>query len=303
MNDFNLFCKLYGVRGSYPVSPPDGTKIGGNTPCLLVRSPEHIIIFDAGSGLAELGKSLVPEILEHKKKNKGAFHISILFSHTHLDHLMGLPFFIPLFMPEVHIHFYGSPSFGMDFEQIIRTYFMPQFFPVEMHELRSVKSFENIDEDTVISFISGTPQPIVSRSTDFEAQEGEITVTNMKYYFHPKNGSQVYKISYKDHNLVFATDIEAFDGGDARLAEFAHKADVLIHDAQYTPQQYRLYSGYGHSSYEMACRAGIQAEVKKLLLFHHDPSSSDEHLKEIEKSAKKIFSASELATESWEWKL
>jgi ribonuclease BN (tRNA processing enzyme) len=303
MNEFNLFCKLYGVRGSYPISPSGGTKIGGHTPCLLVRSPEHVIIFDAGSGLVELGKTLVPEIMEHKKKNQGPFHISIIFSHTHLDHLMGLPFFIPLFMPDVHIHFYGSPSLGMDFEQIIRTYFMPQFFPVEMHELRSIKSFTNIDEDTVISYLPGNTTPIISRSTEFKAQKDEITISNMKYYFHPKNGSHIYKAAYNENNLVFATDIEAFDGGDARLTKFAHKADFLIHDAQYTPEQYKLYCGYGHSSYEMACRAGMQAEVKKLLLFHHDPNSTDEQLRDIEILAKKIFGNSELATEQWEWKL
>ena len=78
MADFNLFCKLYGVRGSYPISPANGTKIGGNTPCLLARSPEHIIIFDAGSGLIELGKSLLPEIAEYKKTNKSPFHISLI---------------------------------------------------------------------------------------------------------------------------------------------------------------------------------------------------------------------------------
>jgi ribonuclease BN (tRNA processing enzyme) len=303
MADFNLFCKLYGVRGSYPISPANGTKIGGNTPCLLARSPEHIIIFDAGSGLIELGKSLLPEIAEYKKTNKSPFHISLIFTHTHLDHLMGLPFFIPLYMPDVHIHFFGSPSLGMDFEQIIRTYFMPQFFPVEWHELRSLKSFNNIDEDTVISFIPGQDGPILNHSSGFKARKGEITVRNMKYYFHPKNGSHIYKVSYNDKNLVFATDIEEYDGGDARLAEFAAGADVLIHDAQYTPEQYRMFSGYGHSSYEMACRCAEQAKVKKLLLFHHDPNNDDEQLREIEKKAKKLFKASELASEQWEWKL
>ncbi len=303
MADYNLLSKLYGVRGSYPVSFENGTKIGGNTPCLLIRSPEHVIIFDAGSGLIELGKALLPEISEYNKTHKSPFHISLIFTHTHLDHLMGLPFFVPLYMPNVHIHFFGSPSLGMDFEQIIRTYFMPQFFPVEWHELRSVKTFENINEDTIISFIPGKEGPQSSRSSDFKAQKGEITVKNIKYYFHPKNGSQVYKISYGNHNLVFATDIEEFDGGDARLAEFASGADVLIHDAQYTPQQYRLFSGYGHSSYEMACRCAAQAKVKKLLLFHHDPNNSDEQLREIEKEAKKLFADSELASEQWEWRL
>lgn len=302
MNNYNLFCKLYGVRGSYPVSPENGTKIGGNTPCLLVRSPEHIIIFDAGSGLIELGKSLVPEIMKYKQKNK-TFHITIIFTHTHLDHLMGLPFFVPLFLPDVHIHFYGPSSLGMDFEKIIQTYFMPQFFPVEMDELRSLKSFENINEDTVISFRPGETAPVISRSTEFKPKKDEITVTNMKYYFHPKNGSNVYGVAYGDKKLVFATDIEEYQGSDQRLVSFAKKADVLIHDAQYTPDQYKMFSGYGHSSYEMACKAAEQAKVKKLLLFHHDPNNNDDTLKEIESKARAIFKNAELATERWEWKL
>ena len=125
----------------------------------------------------------------------------------------------------------------------------------------------------------------------------------MKYYFHPKDGTYIYRIDYKDKKLVFATDVEEYVGGDQRLINFSKEADVLIHDAQYSEEQYKNFAGYGHSSIAMACDAATQANVKELLLFHHDPGNSDEALNENEKRAQEIFPNSHLATEHWEWKL
>ena len=92
MSDFQFKLKLFGVRGSYPVCMPEGTKIGGNTACAMVRTNNSLVIFDAGSGIINLGKELVPEILNHQKSTKKPFHITILFNHTHTDHILGLPF-------------------------------------------------------------------------------------------------------------------------------------------------------------------------------------------------------------------
>ncbi len=303
MSDFQFLAKLYGVRGSYPIAPEDGTKIGGNTACLMARTAEHVVIFDAGSGIIRLGKELIPEILQHQKKANTPFHITMMFTHTHTDHLLGFPFFAPIYMPNVHIHFFGPATLGMDFEDIMRTQVIPQYFPVSMDEFRSKKSFHNISENMFIYFNSGNPEPQIGYINETESAFADLNIYNMKYYFHPKDGSYLYRVEWQDKKLVFATDVEEYVGGDQRLISFSKGADVLIHDAQYTEEQYKRFAGYGHSSVAMACDAAAQAEVKKLLLYHHDPNNSDDDLKALEQRARQLFSASELATERWSWQL
>lgn len=301
MANFEFKAKLYGVRGSYPVAPEEGTEIGGNTTCLLVRTQSQIVIFDAGSGLIKLGQHLIPEILEHQKTSKELFHITIIFTHTHSDHLIGFPFFAPLYMPNVHLHFYGPTTFGVGIEEVLRRWVAPQFYPVDMYEFRSTKSFSDINENVVIYFSEADPKPKTAHALEELPTDAVLGIRNMKYYFHPKDGSYVYRVEWNDKKLVFATDVEEYPGIDQRLVSFSKNADVFIHDAQYTPEQYKKFSGYGHSTYVAACEAARMADVKKLLLYHHSPTSSDEDLRKLEKEAKKEFTNTELATEKWEW--
>lgn len=303
MHEFQFLAKLYGVRGSYPISPEIPTKVGGNTTCLLIRTPEHIVIFDAGSGITKLGKDLMPEIIKHKKDGKGTFHITLIFTHTHIDHLLGLPFFAPIYIPDVNLHLIGPATMGAEFEDILRTIVEPQYFPVSMDEFRSDKNFYNLNENMLVYFAKGEPGPYFARSIDPDPESAELIIRNMKYYFHPKDGSYPLRAEWNNKKVVLATDVEQYVGGDQRLINFAKDADVLIHDAQYTEDQYKQFSGYGHSSVAMACDAAKQANAKKLLLFHHDPSNADDILYEMEKQARSIFPQSELATENWEWKL
>jgi ribonuclease BN (tRNA processing enzyme) len=301
MKNQRFLAKIYGVRGSYPIAPTKGTKYGGNTTCLLCRTENHIVIFDAGSGIIQLGRDLVPEIIEHKKKSKEPFQITMIFTHTHIDHLIGLPYFIPLFMPNVNIHFFGPATLGVDFEDILRTLVEPQYFPVSMDEFRSTKYFENIDENMVIYFEEGKSEPQVGISEITSTDLAEMVIKNRKHFLHPKDGSFNYRIENCGHSLVFATDVEQYAGSDQQLIKFAQGCDVLIHDSQYNLEQYLNAQGYGHSNYAMACEAALKAKAKKLLLFHHDPTNDDKSLEQIEKSAKEIFSGAELAYEGWEW--
>lgn len=303
MSDFGFKVKLYGVRGSYPIAPTEGSQIGGNTACVLVRTKNNVVIFDAGSGVINLGKELIPEILEHQKKNKTPFHITFLFNHTHSDHLIGLPFFAPIYMPGVFIHFFGPATLGLDFEQILRNFVAPQYFPVQMDEFRSTKEFHNLTENTIIYFTPDRPVPKVGHVMEPLPNDRELTIRTMKYYFHPKDGSYPFRAEWKDKTLVYATDVEQYIGGDQRLINFSKDADVLIHDAQYTEDQYKMFAGYGHSTFVSACDAAKQANAKKLLLFHHNPSHNDEDLKQLEKNAQALFPNSELAKEGWEWTL
>jgi ribonuclease BN (tRNA processing enzyme) len=303
MNDFQFLAKIYGVRGSYPIAPAGGTAYGGNTTCLLIRTKEHIVIFDAGSGIIQLGRELVPEIIEHKKRSQKPFHISIVFTHTHIDHLLGFPYFAPLYIPGVQLHLIGPATMGVDFEDILRTLVEPQYYPVSMDEFRSDKNFDNINENMLICFLGGQGSPVITTAGDPDVDKAELVVSNMKYYFHPKDGSYTYKIQWNKHSLVFATDVEQYVGSDQRMIAFAEGADVLLHDAQYTLEQYLKFQGYGHSNFEMACQVALKSKVKKLLLFHHDPNNTDDVLRKIEADAKEIFPGAELASEKWEWKL
>jgi phosphoribosyl 1,2-cyclic phosphodiesterase len=302
MKDFRFLAKIYGVRGSYPIAPKTGTEFGGNTTCMYVRTKDHIVIFDAGSGIIDLGKELVPEILTHQKKSKEPFHLTILFTHTHIDHLIGFPYFAPLFFPNVIVHLIGPATMGVDFEEIIRTLLEPQYFPISLDEFRSTKYFENLTENTLLQFREGEAAPRLMNVWD-SADGAELVIRNMKYYLHPKDGSYNFRIEWHDRSIVFATDVEQFSGTDQRLLKFAEGSDILIHDAQYDMEQYLNSQGYGHSNYEMACQLALKAKVKKLLLFHHDPNNDDDKLKDIEKEAKEIFSGAEMAKEGWEWKL
>ena len=303
MGDYRFKVKIYGVRGSYPIAPVEGTKIGGNTACILVRTKKNIVIFDAGSGVINLGKELIPEILEHQKTLKTPFHITFMFNHTHHDHLLGLPYFAPIYMPGVFLHFFGPATLGLDFEQILRNYVAPQYFPVGMDEFRSTKEFHNLTENTIVYFTPERQAPKVGHALEPLPDDRQLTIRTMKYYFHPKDGSYPFKAEWKDKSFVYATDVEQYIGGDQRLINFAKNADVFVHDAQYTEEEYKMFAGYGHSTFVSATDAAKQAKAKKLLLFHHAPNHSDEDLLKIEKDAQTLFPNTELATESWEWEL
>ncbi len=303
MREYHFLARLYGVRGSYPIAPGDGTKYGGNTTCLLFRTPKQIVIFDAGSGIIQLGKELITEIMAHKEKSADPFHITILFTHTHYDHLIGFPFFAPNYIPGVEMTLVGPATMGVDFEDIMRTIVEPQYYPVSMDEFRSIRYFENVNEDMVVYFENKDPRPRFATLGDPLLKDVDFMVSNMKYYFHPKDGCYNYRVDCSGHSLVFATDVEQYVGTDQRLIQFAEGCDVMIHDAQYDLEQYLKFQGYGHSNYEMACQAALKAKAKKLLLFHHDPGNDDQTLERIEKEAKEIFSAVKLAAEGWEWKI
>ena len=179
-NDYNYLARIYGVRGSYPYSKKDGSHFGVNTSCFMVRSQKAIVIFDAGSGIIPLGSQLIPEILEHKKNSSEQFVINILFSHTHIDHLIGFYYFAPLYMPNVHINFIGPATMGVDLEVILRTFCEPQYYPVSMDEFRSTKSFFNINENTVITFAKDSSTPEIHEINGQSEPDAEFKINTMK---------------------------------------------------------------------------------------------------------------------------
>lgn len=300
-----FFLKFWGVRGSYPVSGKNKLKIGGNTPCVEVRVDELVIIIDAGTGIINLGNSLIEE---QKITNKPII-ATILLSHHHYDHIQGFPFFKPAYIGSTKLFIFGPKSPHSELEEIFSRMIAIPYLPFTFSEMKSLKNVRSISETEVIILTKDSIEPRVRHVFREEkiASENPVIITSLRNYSHPREGVNIYKIKFMDKTVVYATDIEGYVGGDSRLINFAKYADVLIHDAQYSPADYTTvfstegfpYSkqGFGHSTYEMAAEVAEMAEVKTLFLFHHNPEYDDSTITKLERQAKKIFKSTFAAYE------
>lgn len=276
--------KLWGVRGSIPCPGPDTVIYGGNTTCLEVRFDEidRFIIIDAGSGIRLLGNWLMKNELP-----KGPIKTEVLISHTHWDHIMGFPFFTPIFVPGTELTVYGPVTYeeeGLD--RIIGDQLSYRYFPVRQSELAAKITYH----------------PLKESSMDL----GDGIWITTKYLNHPIL-CLGYRFEYKGKVFCTAYDTEPFrnvfptdpdspdydpdaaeEGEKAAREEnekvwrFLQGADILIHDSQYTRKEYlESKIGWGHSYFEWVINSAHKAGVKKLLLFHHDPMRTDEELKQL----------------------
>jgi phosphoribosyl 1,2-cyclic phosphodiesterase len=290
--------RFWGVRGSYPVPGPLTADVGGNTSCVQVQANGHLIILDAGTGIINLGN-----VLEQEYETSNELLVAtILFSHTHHDHTQGFPFFKPAQWGQSVLYLFGPRTFYEDIEEALRRSMLAPAFPVALEELKSLKIISNIDESETIILERGREPRLRNLYRDeINSSEDAVRITVLRSYAHPKDGVHVYRIEWQGKSLIYATDTESYAGGDTRLIRFAQEADLLIHDAQYTDQEYtggRLpRQGWGHSTPEMAANIAQMAGVGRLVLFHHDPTHGDEMLIEKEASVRQTFPHSTLARE------
>ncbi|MBN2365799.1 MAG: hypothetical protein JXL67_06505 [Calditrichaeota bacterium] len=300
MENSALKAKIYGVRGSYPPTRGDATKYGVNTTCLRVDFGKHIVIVDAGTGIINLGNDLMEE-KRSGKKNQEFDKLYLFFTHTHIDHLMGFPYFNMIYMPQTEINIITPTQLNYSIEEILDTLMSPAFFPVTISELPSQFNYFEFAENRMVYFFKDGYEIVpATESSKVENWIGRISC--MRNYTHPKGGVFIYKFEdRKGHSIVFATDVEGFVGGDNRLAKFAENANVLIHDAQYSLKEYDIFQGFGHSTFEMACEVAKKAKVKKLILSHHDPKHTDQELQDLETEARKIFPETSVAAEFMEF--
>ncbi len=293
-----LKVKVYGARGSYSPTIGTATQIGVNTTCLRMDIGNHIILFDAGSGIINAGQDLFQEF-QNQRKDARSWKINLFFTHLHIDHLVGFPYFLMLYMPQTDIHFISPQILDYTLQDTLETFVHPPFFPVGMADLPFKRQFHQMKEHSIVYFYDDDYQIL---TTVDEPEPGwQAKISCMRNYLHPKGGAFFYRVETENAVVVFASDSEGFPGGDTRLINFAKDADLLFHDAQYTRQEYAMFQGFGHSTYEMACEVARKAGVKKLLLFHHDPKHSDKTLKEIEAAAQEMFPETYLASESMEF--
>jgi phosphoribosyl 1,2-cyclic phosphodiesterase len=274
--------RFWGVRGSIPTPGKHTVRYGGNTPCSELRlDDEKLIILDAGTGIRNFGDELI--------NNGESVKAHLLITHPHWDHIQGFPFFKPAFISGNELTIIGTERREKSLSEIIAEQMNRIYFPVQLHELKAKINFHPIREEEML-------------------QVYDVTVRTM-YVNHP--GFTVgYRLEYRGKTLVYISDNEPYDraasnslvnfeekvkekynaqSGDPnqRVFEFCHNADVLIHDATYTPEEYIDRVGWGHSHYLFTLRVAAEANVQRLYLFHHDQNHSDDKVDDILKKCKK----------------
>ncbi len=306
MSEFKV--KFRGVRGSYPIARKEYLKYGGNTSCVEVNAGGHLIVLDAGTGMIDVGDELLEKYIASGSCNNDRSPIKavVLLSHIHHDHIQGFTFFRPLHIPSTTVNVYGNVNYNESLSDELAELLFGKSFPLDLGDIAGNLNIKDIAETDAIILRHGEP-PIIKRiekEDDLIADENDVVITCYRSYAHPQEGVIIYKISYKGKTLVYATDKESYFGGDKKLANFARGCNLLIHDAQYTTEDY-LNSfvpkqGYGHSTFDMAVECQNQVNAEKLVFFHFDPSYDDEKLDSINEHYKGLGGKALLAYEGLE---
>lgn len=258
-----LNLEFWGVRGTCPVSGENKRRYGGHTPCsFLEPSDGSILIIDAGTGIRQLGEKL------RKKTSGKQAELHLLLTHFHLDHIMGLPFFMPLYSPEVTLNVYADCP-PRKTEEYLSGLMGGHYFPISFQETQSNKIFKQV------------------RGEGLEVGQIHISFSPL----HHPQGSVAYRIQSDRATIVFATDTEhPKEGIDKRLADFSAGADVFVYDAMFTPEEYESGKrGWGHSTWLEGTKLAKQAGIEKLFLSHFNPDHDDNQIDEIIALAREQF--------------
>ena len=255
--------RLWGTRGSVPVSSPQTFRHGGNTSCMSLEFENDLIVLDAGSGLRELGLTLA---------GKKPRTIHLFISHTHWDHIQGFPFFAPIYIPGFEIKIYGAMGLGKDLRSLLSEQLDRDFFPVQMKDMGANLEFINLEEGPITIgrfrvFWTFTQHPgaILGFKVETSGNSMAYVCDNefLKGYLgHPSEAAQV----------------EGLLDAPAALVDFLKGVDLLVGEAQYTNEEYRSKIGWGHSSLSNVCLMAKLAEIKRWIVVHHDPMHDDEFL-------------------------
>jgi ribonuclease BN (tRNA processing enzyme) len=294
--------RFWGVRGSYPTPGPQTVRYGGNTSCVEVQVGTQTIILDAGSGIIRLGHDLL-----RRYAGDAPISISLFITHGHGDHLIGLPFFGPLYEARAHIDFYGPRLVGRSIEELVTPLMSQPYFPVDMRKLPSHRTFHTLNGTERITWRAGQQEPIIEAHDAHDAQvsqqpsERDVRLTVRLTSSHPLDGAAVYQIACAGRRLVYATDVEWKERCEPAFLDFVRGADVLIHDAQYTSDDYfAAKQGFGHSRVQAAAQVAREAQVGMLILFHHEPTYDDEKLDALQAAARAQFPCAYSACEGME---
>jgi phosphoribosyl 1,2-cyclic phosphodiesterase len=273
-----VIVRFWGVRGSIATPGPKTARYGGNTPCVELRAGGQTIIVDAGTGIRELGNALLKEAAGKPI----AGHLFI--GHTHWDHIQGFPFFVPLYLPTSKFTVYGMRGTSKPFLDVMAGQMHPSYFPVQLKDMGSKPSFVELSAPVLV---------------------GEVKVS---YHFLNHPGITVgYRFEHGGKVFSYISDHEPYgklnasgefaDKEDAAVARFVAGSDLLVVEAQYTADEYKLKRGWGHSTFGDVLDLAAKAGVKKLALFHHDPSHDDAQMDGFEKECADLVVSRKLGTE------
>ena len=309
MSEFTI--KFRGVRGSYPVSDKDFTKYGGNTSCVEINVGGYLVILDAGTGLVKLGDELTAKYIMSGKsiQDREPIKAVVLLSHIHHDHIQGFTFFRPLHIRSTIIDVFGNVDYNENLSDELATLLFGKSFPLDLGDIAGNLNIHDINETDAI-ILRQNDSPLVKRIEDeneLKKYKNDVVITFYRSYAHHQEGVLIYKISYKGKTLVYATDKESYAGGDKKLSNFAKGCDLIIHDSQYTTEDYldtfSPKQGYGHSTFDMAIECRKQLKAKQLVFFHYDPLYDDAKLDRIKQQCLVNDSNSIMAYEGLEIKL
>jgi phosphoribosyl 1,2-cyclic phosphodiesterase len=276
--------RFWGVRGSIPCPGTETVKYGGNTACIELRfeGPDRIMILDAGSGI----RGLAGFLMAHDLK-RGPLNLELFLTHTHLDHILGFPFFVPLYIPQSRVKVYGPVTFEEgSLQDVMAGQLSYRYFPVRLEQLLSKIEYIDLAEgvldlgDGIILKTIYLNHSLLCLGYRFE-WEGKVLCT--AYDTEPFRN--LFVCDPKDPSYDEAMAIEgeaAAQAANERIESFYADADLLIHDTQYTQEEYEAGKiGWGHSSFEQAVAAARRANVKRLALFHHEPLRTDAQMDEL----------------------
>ena len=261
-----MLIKCWGSRGSIPVSGKEYINYGGDTTCIEIRTKsDDIIIVDAGTGIRRLGNQLISE---------GRFSYHFIFTHAHWDHIMGFPFFKPLYSRQAELQMHRCPFQSKFVETVLTKVMSPPTFPVKYSDIKAGLHYED--------------------ACPLEFEIGSVSITPIPIS-HPNSGSG-YKFVEDGKSFVFLTDNELGFVHPQGLhykdyVDFSSGADLLIHDAEYTPAEYKHAKEWGHSVYTEALDLAIEADVKKFGLFHLNQERFDSEVDGIVDTCRQTISA------------
>ena len=274
--------KFWGVRGSIPVPGTSTLRYGGNTTCVELRADDEIIVLDAGTGIRALGTALEEEF------GSQPINLSLLITHVHWDHIQGFPFFIPSYNDKNQITIFGYDGADSGLREILKGQMATPFFPVALYDLPGKIDIKKLDQ--------------------MEFNLGKVRA-RAKFMNHP--GVCVgYRLDTSSGSVAFLPDTEPFDAFKlhsvkshllspeqtqrraknerADLVQFLTGCDVLILDTQYTDEEYQHHVGWGHGSLSTTIALALDAQVRKLVLFHHDPTHDDKFIEEMVENGRKL---------------